>query len=154
MGVIHFFEPSVCRCEENASTNQIIAMNIEELAKEERQKPSKKKGYDDVEISDISDEEGDKKIAGSKKKSTKKMKKSEVKGSDKREKKEKENEKKTQNTKTITNTEENQQKTPVSKTTEDKTHEDNKPAMMSIPKYSGPLPAGSEQKKKGCCVVL
>ncbi|KAL6731798.1 hypothetical protein Aduo_002627 [Ancylostoma duodenale] len=136
-------------------------MNIEDLAKdtERAKEPAKKKGYDDVEISDLSGE--DEHSKKSKMKDVKKAKKSEIKT--KTEKKEKkENEKKQVppiSSETFYNvnnreiqpktakSEEVQQKTPVSKTiekTEEKTHEDQKPAnVMTIPKYQAPLPAGS-----------
>ncbi|EYC44504.1 hypothetical protein Y032_0459g1836 [Ancylostoma ceylanicum] len=81
----------------------------------------------------------------------KKLKKSEIRAkTDKKEKKEVD--KKQPKT---AKSEEVQQKTPVSKTTEEKTHEDKPANVMTIPKYqAAPLPAGSEQPKKGCCVLL
>ncbi|RCN32361.1 hypothetical protein ANCCAN_21839 [Ancylostoma caninum] len=123
-------------------------MNIEDLAKdtEKAKEPAKKKGYDDVEISDLSGE--DEQSKKSKIKDVKKTKKSETekKEKPKTEKKEKkESEKKQPKT---AKSEEVQQKTPVFKTiekTEEKTHEDQKPSnVMTIPKYqAAPLPAGS-----------
>ncbi|EPB76854.1 hypothetical protein ANCCEY_04066 [Ancylostoma ceylanicum] len=112
-------------------------MNIEDLAKDtdKAKEPAKKKGYDDVEISDLSGEDDD-----NKKSKVKKLKKSEIRAkTDKKEKKEVD--KKQPKT---AKSEEVQQKTPVSKTTEEKTHEDKPANVMTIPKYqAAPLPAGS-----------
>ncbi|CAJ0594236.1 unnamed protein product [Cylicocyclus nassatus] len=124
------------------------AMNIEDLAKGGKAKtPAKKKGYDDVEISDLSlSEKKSKKIEP-------KILKDEAKG-DKKDKKTIETRTEKTNEKTHSPKSDDVQRTPVIKT-EEKTPRRNA-NVMSIPKYTGgPISAGSDTPKKGnCCTLL
>ncbi|VDM76091.1 unnamed protein product [Strongylus vulgaris] len=115
-------------------------MNIEELAKEtdKAKTPAKKKGYDDVEISDLSDEDEKK----SKKLDLKPPAEVEMKKGEKKEKKEKKEPRTETKTRSF-KSEVVQQKTPVFKTVEEKEKNHEHHNIMSIPKYTGPISAGS-----------